>query len=96
MSESNELFNNGIFKDFDKDKNNNINKETKKLISKMGLSIYNDLSTKIDINNEKIDLLDKQLEELKCTNNNNYKNIINGINNLNSKIDNLDNKKKFK
>lgn len=96
MSESNELFNNGIFKDFDKDKNNNINKETKKLISKMALSIYNDLSTKIDINNEKIDLLDKQLEELKCTNNNNYKNIINGINNLNSKIDNLDNKKKFK
>ena len=40
-----------------------------------------------------MNLLDKKLEELRYTNNNNYKNIMNGINILNIKIDILDGKK---
>lgn len=53
MSETNYLFKIGIFRDFNKDKNNNINKETKKLISKIEISIYNKLSTKIDTTTKK-------------------------------------------
>ena len=99
MSEENDLFKDGIFNGFHIDKKNNINNETKKFILLMGLSIYNNLKSKIDNTNGKLNDLNKKIEDFKNTNNYNYKNIINVLNNLNNKIDKLENtnviKKKY-
>ena len=87
MEENEDLFKNGIYKEFI---GSNISNEHQNIISNMGKEIYYNLSQKIEQTNNNILKLEDKLNYNSAQNNNILTKISSTLDNLNNKFENLD------